>query len=103
MRYLLVTIIVLAFALRTTDAFVPSSPSIHSSAFPSWCRNNIAKSNTHQLQFSLINAVDDFFVPHAHLPENSIYRLKMTDVTGNEIDLSQFSGMVSLVVNTACH
>ena len=47
-------------------------------------------------------AVDDFFVPHAHLPENSIYRLTMTDVTGNDVDLSQFSGMVSLVVNTAC-
>lgn len=46
---------------------------------------------------------DDFFVPHSHLPENSIYRLTMTDVTGNKIDLSQFAGMVSLVVNTACH
>ena len=48
-------------------------------------------------------AADDFFLPHAHLPENSIYRLSLTDVTGNSIDLSQFSGMVSLVVNTACH
>lgn len=48
-------------------------------------------------------SLDDFFVPHAHLPENSIYRLTMTDVTGNQVDLSQFSGMVSLVVNTACH
>ena len=47
-------------------------------------------------------SVDDFFVPHAHLPENSIYRLTMTDVTGNAVDFSQFSGMVSLVVNTAC-
>lgn len=46
---------------------------------------------------------DDFFVPHAHLPENSIYRLTMPDVTGNTLDLSQFTGMVSLVVNTACH
>ena len=48
-------------------------------------------------------SVDDFFVPHAHLPENSIYRLTMTDVTENPVDLGQFSGMVSLVVNTACH
>jgi hypothetical protein len=48
-------------------------------------------------------SADDFFVPHAHLPENSIYRLQMEDVTGNSIDLGQFSGMVSLVVNTACH
>ena len=48
-------------------------------------------------------SVDDFFVSHAHLPENSIYRLSLTDVTGNSVDLSQFSGMVSLVVNTACH
>lgn len=46
---------------------------------------------------------DDFFVPHSHLPEDSIYRLTMTDVTGNKVDLSQFVGMVSLVVNTACH
>jgi hypothetical protein len=47
--------------------------------------------------------IDDFFVPHAHLPENSIYRLTdMTDVTGNSVDLSQFTGLVSLVVNTAC-
>jgi hypothetical protein len=48
-------------------------------------------------------SADDFFLPHAHLPENSIYRLQMEDVTGNSIDLGQFSGMVSLVVNTACH
>jgi hypothetical protein len=48
-------------------------------------------------------SADDFFVPHAHLPENSIYRLQMADVTGNSIGLGQFSGMVSLVVNTACH
>eukprot|EP00977_Amphora_coffeiformis_P022140 scaffold10526_cov139-Amphora_coffeaeformis.AAC.3 len=47
--------------------------------------------------------VDDFFQPHAHLPENSIYRLTLTDVTGNQVDMSQFAGMVSLVVNTACH
>ena len=47
--------------------------------------------------------VDDFFEPNAHLPENSIYRLKLPDVTGNQVDMSQFAGMVSLVVNTACH
>jgi len=47
--------------------------------------------------------VDDFFEPHPHLPQNSIYRLTIPDVTGNRVDMSQFAGMVSLVVNTACH
>lgn len=50
-----------------------------------------------------VSVDDDFFAPHADLPEDSIYRLTLTDVTGNQVDMSQFAGMVSLVVNTACH
>lgn len=36
------------------------------------------------------------------LPSNSIYRLVVPDAAGNDFDLSQFAGRVTLVVNTAC-
>jgi hypothetical protein len=36
------------------------------------------------------------------LPANSIYRLVVPDAAGNDFDLSQFAGRVTLVVNTAC-
>jgi hypothetical protein len=36
------------------------------------------------------------------LPSNSIYRLAVPDADGRDVDLSQFAGRVTLVVNTAC-
>jgi hypothetical protein len=36
------------------------------------------------------------------LPSNSIYRLAVPDAAGRDVDLSQFAGRVTLVVNTAC-
>ena len=41
-------------------------------------------------------------ISHGELPPNSIYRLDMPDVHGKKVSLSQFAGMVTLVVNTAC-
>lgn len=36
------------------------------------------------------------------LPENSIYRLSVTDIYGELVSLSRYIGKVTLVVNTAC-
>jgi hypothetical protein len=47
-------------------------------------------------------SLDDFFDTGLHLPDDSIYRLVMEDIHGEVISLSQFAGMVTLVVNTAC-
>ena len=50
-------------------------------------------------------AVDDLFageVAAVTLPEQSIYRLSYPDINGEMISFSRFSGMLSLVVNTAC-
>lgn len=38
----------------------------------------------------------------SELPQNSIYRVSVKGAEGDLVDLDQFSGMVSLVVNTAC-
>jgi len=51
---------------------------------------------------------DDFFGQQPQqgyqqeLPENSIYRLSFEDPFGETVNLDRFSGMVTLIVNTAC-
>jgi len=37
------------------------------------------------------------------LPPDSVYNLKVDDCEGNKVDLEQFAGSVSLIVNVASH
>jgi hypothetical protein len=47
-------------------------------------------------------STDDLLNVGIDLPQNSIYRLTVKDLHGETVRLSQFAGLVSVVVNTAC-
>lgn len=63
------------------------------------------KSQIRRMQGGKQEEYEDAKIPQAaadFLPPNSVYATKMADIHGDMIDLSQYSGGVSLVVNVAC-